>query len=229
MVSRVGKSPPRGTPGNVVTGFLAGFQPATVTEPTPASEPRAYRNGSNAAPSYVAGCVDGSCGGTGTIRSERVLTHTVRSPFFTGPLRSPSRLQNTFAHESMMDEAAASAKRDPVAYRLDHLRDARLIELVKAVADKAGWDPRPSPRQRLSKAGVASGRGFACVLYEGDNGYCALVAHVDVDRDTGAVGVTRLVAGVDCGPVSNPDGIRNQIEGGTLQRVSRALLEGHLG
>ncbi len=66
---------------------------------------------------------------------------------------------------------------------------------------------------------------MACVLYEGDNGYCALVAHVEVEQDTGAVAVKRLVAGVDCGPVSNPDGLRNQVEGDTLQGMSRALLE----
>jgi CO/xanthine dehydrogenase Mo-binding subunit len=114
---------------------------------------------------------------------------------------------------------------DPLAYRLDHLRDRRLIEVLQAVARKAGWEPRPSPRRDLSKSGVASGRGIACVLYEGDNGYCALAAYVDVDQATGAVAVKRLVAGVDVGPISNPDGLRNQIEGGTLQGVSRALVE----
>lgn len=221
----LGSRPRTGAPGNVVTGFLAGFEPAAVTEASKAEDPRSYENGSNAAPSYVAGCVAGRCGGTGTIQSERVLTHTSRSMFFTGPLRSPSRLQNTFAHESILDEAAALAKVDPVAYRLDHLRDSRLIEVLKAVARKADWDPRPSPKPGRSKSGVASGRGIACVLYEGDNGYCALAAHVDVDRDTGAVTVKRLVAGVDIGPISNPDGLRNQVEGGTLQGVSRALLE----
>ncbi len=107
----LGSRPRTGTPGNVVTGFLAGFEPAAVTEPSPATDPTAYENGSNAAPSYVSGCVSGRCGGTGTIKSERVLTHASRSMFFTGPLRSPSRLQNTFAHESILDEAAAQAKR----------------------------------------------------------------------------------------------------------------------
>jgi CO/xanthine dehydrogenase Mo-binding subunit len=209
----------------VVTGFLAGFEPAAVIEPSPATDPTNFENGSNAAPSYVAGCVSGRCGGTGNIKSERVLTHTSRSPFFTGPLRSPSRLQNTFAHECILDEAAAKAGVDPLAYRLDHLRDRRLIEVLQAVARKADWDPRPSPRPGLSKEGVASGRGIACVLYEGDNGYCALAAQVEVDQETGAVAVKRLVAGVDCGPISNPDGLRNQVEGGTLQGVSRALLE----
>jgi CO/xanthine dehydrogenase Mo-binding subunit len=221
----LGSRPRTGTPGNVVTGFLAGFEPAAVTEPSPASLPAEFENGSNAAPSYVAGCAGGRCGGTGNIQSERVLTHTSRSMFFTGPLRSPSRLQNTFAHECILDEAAARAGVDPVAYRLDHLKDRRLIEVLQAVARKAGWDPRPSPRRKLSSTGIASGRGIACVLYEGDNGYCALAAYVDVDQATGAVSVKRLVAGVDVGPISNPDGLRNQIEGGTLQGVSRALVE----
>ena len=114
---------------------------------------------------------------------------------------------------------------DPVAFRVDHLSDPRLIEVLQAVAHKANWETRPSPRPGTAKSGVATGRGIACVLYEGDNGYCALAAHVEVNQDTGAVEARRLVAGVDCGPISNPDGLRNQVEGGTLQGMSRALLE----
>src|SRR6185503_20239928 len=120
----------------------------------------------------------------------------VKSSFFTGPLRSPERLQNTFAHESFMDEIAALVKADAVAYRLRHLSE-----------------PRPNVR----RSGVASGRGMSCVLYEGDNGYCAMVADVDVNQDTGRVTVKRLVIANDCGPISNPDGLRNQLEGGALQ------------
>ena len=63
------------------------------------------------------------------------------------------------------------------------------------------------------------------MLYEGDNGYCALVAFVDVDQTSGRVQVTRLVGSQDCGPISSPDGMRNQIEGGALQGMSRALGE----
>ncbi|HEY5908669.1 MAG TPA: molybdopterin cofactor-binding domain-containing protein, partial [Vicinamibacteria bacterium] len=108
-------------PGNVVTGSLVGFEPAPFAPRTPAPDPTgAFGNGSNAAPSYVVGCVGTSCGGTGTVPSERVLVHTVRSPFWTGPLRSPQRLQNTFAHECFMDEVAERAQADPLAYRLRH-------------------------------------------------------------------------------------------------------------
>ena len=186
---------------------------------------RPFNNGSNAAPSYVTGCVGGACGGTGTVKSERVLTHTIRSPFFTGPLRSPSRLQNTFAHESFIDELAARVKADPVAYRLRHLRDPRLIDVVKAAAKAAEWESRPSPRPIAAAAASRAAAASSCVLYEGDNGYCALVAEVDVDRATGGIAVKRLVASQDCGPISSPDGMKNQIEGGALQGMSRALGE----
>jgi CO/xanthine dehydrogenase Mo-binding subunit len=72
---------------------------------------------------------------------------------------------------------------------------------------------------------VVSGRGVACVLYEGDNGYNAIVAEVDVNQDTGAVVVRRMIASSDVGPISNPSGLRNQLEGGALQGLSRALGE----
>ncbi len=221
-----GGRPGSNAPGNVITGFLAGFSPAPVTPRSPAPPPAGdFNNRSNTAPSYVTGCVGGRCGGTGAVRSERVLSHTVESPLWTGPLRSPARLQNTFAHECIMDEVAAILSADPVAYRLRHLRDPRLRQVVTAAAAAASWNPRPSPRPDRSTSGLASGRGIACVLYEGENGYCAAVADVDVDQDTGTVVVRRVVVALDCGPISNPDGVRNQIEGGIIQGISRALRE----
>jgi len=221
----LGGRPGYETPGNVVTGMLAGFATAPF-RPAQAAEPAGeFRNGSNAAPSYVSGRVAQHAGGAGTITSERVLTHTVRSPFFTGPLRSPSRLQNTFAHECFLDEIAAQVKADPVEYRLRHLSDPRLKEVVSAAARTAKWETRPSPGPDASGTGVARGRGFGCVLYEGDNGYVAMVAEIEVDRASGRIATRRLVIAQDCGPVSNPDGMRNQLEGGALQGLSRALGE----
>jgi nicotinate dehydrogenase subunit B len=224
FASRGGR-PGYDTPGNVITGMLAGYAPVAFT-PHGAAEPAGeFRNGSNAAPSYVSGRVAGRAGGAGTIASERVLTHTVDSPFFTGPLRSPSRLQNTFAHESFIDEIAAHVKADPVAYRLRHLRDPRLKEVISAAAKAAHWEPRPSPNGRNARTGVAAGRGMSAVAYEGTNGYVAMVAEVEVDQTTGAIATKRLFLAQDCGPVSNPDGMKNQIEGGALQGLSRALGE----
>src|SRR2546426_2243878 len=77
----LGNRPGYDTPGNVITGTLAGFQPAAFAPRTPAPPPSGrFDNGSNAAPSYVAGCVSDACGGTGSVKSERGLTHANRGP-----------------------------------------------------------------------------------------------------------------------------------------------------
>lgn len=212
-------------PGNVITGELLGHKPEPFTPRGPAAPTGELRNRSNLAPSYVAGCIGGKCGGAGTIRSERVLSRTVESPFFTGPLRSPLRIQNTFAHECFMDEICAQVKADPVEFRLRHLSDTRVSDCLKAAAQAAKWDARPFPKSNAPRTGVVTGRGVACVAYEGNNGYTALIAEVSIDLATGRIEPQRFVCALDCGPISNPDGLRNQIEGGILQGMSRSLVE----
>ncbi len=124
-----------------------------------------------------------------------------------------------------MDELCSAANADPVAYRLRHLREERLIDVLKAAAKAARWDNRSATRDRTAHSGMVTGRGVACVAYEGDNGYAALVADVAIDLASGQVRPTRFFIAVDSGPISNPDGLRNQIEGGILQGMSRALVE----
>ena len=187
--------------------------------------PRGFNNNTNGIPSYAAALFDGVPKGAGKVRSARVLVHNIPSPFFTGPLRSPARFQNTFAHESFMDELASHAKADPVEYRLRHLSSERVIDVLKAAAKAANWDARPSPQPGMRKTGLATGRGVACVAYEGDNGYTGIVTEVEVDQDSGKIAVKRVFVAIDAGPISNPDGLKNQAEGGALQGMSRALLE----
>lgn len=229
-VTSLGNRPGYDRPGNVISGMLLGYEPEPL-KTGPAKPPAGkFRNQSNTVPSYFAGCIEGSCGGGGTIRNERALTHTVRSLFFTGPLRSPLRIQNTFANECFMDELCALAKADPVDFRLQHLENARVVGVIKAAAKAANWKTSTSPAPNLARntpgeTGVVSGRGIACVDYEGGNGYAALIAEVAVNLETGLVRPSRFVVAVDCGPISNPDGLRNQMEGGILQGMSRALVE----
>jgi len=224
-VAALGSRPGYDRPGNVISGMLMGFEPAPFT-PSPAQPPKGeLNNSSNHVPSYFAACVGGSCQGGGIIRSERVLTHTVKSPFFTGPLRSPLRIQNTFATESFMDELCTEAKADPVEFRLRHLRDKRVISVLQAAAKAADWQTQSSSHPAANRSAERTGRGIACVAYEGDNGYAALVADVSVNVETGVVRPTRFVVAIDCGPISNPDGLRNQTEGGILQGMSRCLVE----
>src|SRR5215471_18113716 len=168
-------------PGNGIPGALAGFPTAKVIPTTtPPPNPTTYGNFSNNVPSYVTGSINGVSFGTGVVASQRVLNRVVESPLWTAWLRSPDRLQNTFAHESFMDEIAASLQVDPIQYRLRHLSDQRLVNVINMVAQKAQWDTRPSPAppvlRLFSPLGTSPGRGFSCVLYEGLDGYCAVVA-----------------------------------------------------
>jgi CO/xanthine dehydrogenase Mo-binding subunit len=140
----------------------------------------------------------------------------------TSALRGLGAPQNTFANESFMDELAAAAGVDPIAFRLRHLDDPRAVAVLEEVAKLARWDPRPSP-QRDRTAGA--GRGLAFVQYDNAGAYVGLVVEVRVDRASGKVQVQRAYVAHDCGLIVNPDGLRNQIEGNVIQGLSRALLE----
>jgi CO/xanthine dehydrogenase Mo-binding subunit len=153
-----------------------------------------------------------------------VIAHSVDSPFFTGPLRSPARIQNSFANESFIDELAAAAKVDPVEFRLRYVGDPRLRDVITVAAKAAGWKSRPSPK-RASKGDIATGRGMAAMQYEGIDGYAGTVAEVEVNKRTGRVRVTRVVVSHDVGIIINPAGLRAQIEGNVVHGVSRALFE----
>ena len=219
--------PGTATPGNVITGMLAGFQPEPFAPRSPAPEPDAYsNNGSNGVPSYVAGHVGGTDQGTGTIKSERVSRCTTRHRLFDRP--------------AALAGAAAKHVRARVLHgRTRGARQSRSGRVSAAPFERPAPDRRgegggeggelgraSSPKPRLHReTGIATGRGIACVAYEGDNGYAAMVAEVEVDQDTGKITVKRIVVSNDCGPISNPDGLRNQIEGGALQGLSRALGE----
>jgi nicotinate dehydrogenase subunit B len=148
-------------------------------------------------------------------------------------LRGVSALPNTFAHESFIDELAAEAGVDPVEFRLQHLTDPRAIDLVKAVAGKANWQPRNVALKEDNDpdSEIARGRGFAYARYVHSKfpgfgaAWAAWVADVEVNRKSGEMAVTRVVVGQDTGTMVNPDGVRHQIHGNVIQATSRALKE----
>ncbi|OSI22476.1 xanthine dehydrogenase family protein molybdopterin-binding subunit [Bradyrhizobium canariense] len=137
-------------------------------------------------------------------------------------IRSPGRLQNTFANESFLDEIAASIGADPLDIRLQHLEDARGKELLERLAKLSKWRERREPDRN---AEVVTGRGLAYVKYELVRTYVGAVADVEINRKTGALAVKRFYVAHDCGQIINPDGLRNQIEGCVVQTVSRILKE----
>jgi CO/xanthine dehydrogenase Mo-binding subunit len=139
-------------------------------------------------------------------------------------IRTPGRMQNTYANEAFMDELAAAAAVDPIEYRLRVLKDPRGVELLQRLVALAKWQPRPSPARGQS-GDVVRGRGMTYVKYELNRTYVGAVAEVEVNRKTGEIRVPRFFVAHDCGQVINPDGLRNQIEGNVMQTVSRTLKE----
>jgi len=179
----------------------------------------------------------------------RRSTHVVslplvwETPLRTGNLRDPNGPQVTFAFEGFIDELAAAAQADPVQFRLEMLeasaednvfRKARSLAVVRAAAERFGWDTRPSPRVRTSGAGasggatavtgaIATGRGIAYTYRS--NTVVAVIAEVEVNRETGGIWVKRIVCAHDCGLAINPTGLSHTVECGMLHGLSRALWE----
>jgi nicotinate dehydrogenase subunit B len=155
----------------------------------------------------------------------KTVCHRLEStPFRPSWIRTPGRMQNTFANECFMDELAAAAGADPLAFRLKYLDDKRGIELLERLALVAKWQPRPSPRKDVT-GDVVTGRGITYCKYELVRTYVGAVAEVEVNRKTGAIRVTKMFVAHDCGQIVNPDGVRNQIDGNVMQTVSRTLKE----
>jgi len=195
-----------GQPGGV--NLLAAWHLAKPFSPSaPARIPQPYGNGDrNAVPVY-------------DLPRTRVTNHQlVDAPVRNSSLRTLGAYGNVFAIESFMDELALAANADPVAFRLAHLRDPRAIAVVREAASRVGWKP-------ATKGDGQRGRGFAYSRYENHQAHVAVVIDVHVSRSTGVISVTKVIAVADVGRVVNPDGAKNQIEGGIVQALSWALKE----
>ena len=136
-------------------------------------------------------------------------------PFGTGPWRAPATNTNSFARESQIDIMAARLGKDPVEFRLAHLKDARMRRVLEAAAQKFGWKPTRAPSGK--------GCGVACGIRSG--AYVATMAEVEVDRSTGKVQVKRIAHAQDMGLVINPEGARQQVEGSLIMGLGYALRE----
>jgi nicotinate dehydrogenase subunit B len=144
------------------------------------------------------------------------------SPLRSSHLRDPVGPQIHFASESFIDEVAAAINRDPIEFRLKHIKEPRDAAVIKAAAQKFGWDTRPSPR-RGQTGDKVSGRGIAYAQRNGTR--VAVIAEVSIDRSTGKIWAKRFTVAHDCGQIINPDGLEKCIEGNIVQGISRTLWE----
>jgi CO/xanthine dehydrogenase Mo-binding subunit len=188
-----------GVPGLLAATTLA--RPATY--PAPVDPPLANGAGStrNALPGYE-------------LPNRRVTGHRLlRTPIRSSAMRSLGAHLNVFAIESFMDEAALAAGADPVEFRLAHLGDERGRRVLRMAADAAGWG---------GALPDGTGRGIGYARYKGSGAWCAVVAEVEAEHE---VRVRLLTVAIDVGRVVNPDGVRNQVEGGAVQSASWTLVE----
>lgn len=139
-------------------------------------------------------------------------------PLRVSAMRSLGAHLNIFSLESMLDELARVAGSDPLTFRLAHMRDERARSVMQAATRAFGWSRRRKGDGRI-------GCGMAFARYKNIGAYCAIAMEVEVERETGVVAIRRVNAAVDAGQPVNPDGIRNQVEGGILQSLSWAIHE----
>lgn len=151
--------------------------------------------------------------------SYRAVSHRLTvMPVRTSALRALGNFCNVFAGESFLDEIAHARALDPLVLRLQHLSDPRAVAVLRQVAKQSDWQAK---RQQGLPEG--QGLGLAYCRYKNNGAYCAVVAQVDASGVQ--LRVAHLWLAVDVGQVINPDGVRNQIEGGAIQSVSWTLLE----
>ena len=192
-----------GKAGDLAAGRLVA---APFTPPPPKPLPLPDGGGDrNAIPGYA-------------FPNRRIMHHFIpEMPLRVSALRALGAYANVFAMESAMEELATLARVDPVEFRLRHLEDPRARDVVRAAAEDFGWSRFERARDR--------GRGFAFARYKNQAAYFAVAIEVEVDREAGDVHVGRVACAIDSGMAVNPDGMRNQVEGGVVQSVSWTLFE----
>lgn len=126
--------------------------------------------------------------------------------------RSVGHSSNCFVTECFMDELAHAAGQDPLAFRQQHLKDERMLRVLKQVASRASWGKAPEGR----------GQGIALCDFGREHSMVGYVAEVSVD-EAGEIRLERITAAADVGRVINPNIVRQQIEGSAIWGATAAL------
>ncbi|MGP9419276.1 molybdopterin cofactor-binding domain-containing protein [Ewingella sp. AOP9-I1-14] len=162
----------------------------------------------------------------------RVLSQDAAPIVRASWMRGVSALPNVFAHESWIDEMAYLAGQDPIAYRLQYLKDDRAIKLIAALKKQCNWQDGPAHRQPApANQDVVTGRGFAYARYFHSKfpgfgaAWAAWVCDLSVNRKTGQIKIDKIFVAHDCGRMINPAGVKHQVHGNIIQSTSRVLKE----
>ena len=151
------------------------------------------------------------------IPNTRILSASTESPLKQGPYRCLGATVNNFARESFMDELAATAGLDPLAFRLAHLENPRIRTVLKAAAKHFNWSVRR--KKVTSEIGV----GLACGTEK--NSVVAACVAVGIDRKRGRIKVHEVCEAFECGPIINPANLTSQVQGCIMMGLGGALYE----
>jgi isoquinoline 1-oxidoreductase len=149
------------------------------------------------------------------VANQRVEFHAADTPLRQGSYRALAATANHFARESHMDDLAHALGLDPLTFRLQSLKDARLRSVLEAAAKQFGW----------GKAKPAPGHGFGIAGGTEKRSFVATCAEVAVDQKSGRIQVIRLVTAFEGGAILNPEHLKNQIEGAAVMGLGGALFE----
>jgi isoquinoline 1-oxidoreductase len=139
------------------------------------------------------------------------------SPLRQGSYRCLAATANNFARESFMDELAAAAGADPLAFRLAHLDNQRIKDVLNAAAEKFRWAKRSKEKR--------PGRGVGLACGTEKNSVVAACVEIEIDPRTSGVRLLEICEAFECGPILNPLGLRSQVEGCIIMGLGAALRE----
>jgi isoquinoline 1-oxidoreductase len=145
----------------------------------------------------------------------RTMFVAAEAPLRQGSYRALASTANTFARESAMDELAGLLQADPLEFRLQHLDEGRLKDVLRAAADRFNWPERRA--QRSAGRGV----GMACGTEKGS--YVAACVSVEVVNNS--IRVMEVVQAYECGAIQNPANLRSQVVGCLIMGLGGALSE----
>ena len=147
------------------------------------------------------------------IANSRTQFVTLTPPLRSGSYRALAATANNFAREAHIDEMAALARLDPLAFRLKNIQNPRARAVLEAVADRFGWGQAAAP-----------GRGAGIAVGFDKGGYVATAVELE-PRSGQEPRLHRVVVAFECGAIVNPDGLRHQIAGAIIQGIGGALFE----
>jgi CO/xanthine dehydrogenase Mo-binding subunit len=151
------------------------------------------------------------------VPNTRIASVGSDSPLRQGAYRCLAATGNNFARESFMDELAAAAGADPLAFRLAHLDNPRIRAVLETAATRFNW------AERRKKVTPGLGVGLACGTEK--NSVVAACAEVAIDRERGEIKVNEVCQAFECGPILNPGNLLSQVQGCIIMGLGGALFE----